>query len=329
MPYAIMRFKKRKQGAVGSCRAHNERTKKAYLSNAKIDPGRSKDNYHVGTPPDMTYAKMCRRRFDETGARPKRADAVWLVETLVTASPEFIKALPAEEEIEYFERAYRFLASEVGEANIVSAVVHKDETTPHMHLCFVPVTRDGRLSAKDILGNQKSLSGWQDRFHEAMSERWPELQRGISAMVTHRSHLPVWLFKSAERLDAQLADVSALIGGASVFSYKKQNEEAQRLLREWMPEAQKFTAQIKTLDGEIASLRKAKKDLSENQSWREQCLESELDEMRKRLDRASVEFRKLRDQMGKQKSLLDKIPDSVKEECIQRAEKKNREEPER
>ena len=46
----------------------------------------------------------------------------------------------------------------------VSAVVHMDEKTPHMHLCFVPLTEDGRLCAKEIIGNKKKLTWWQDEF---------------------------------------------------------------------------------------------------------------------------------------------------------------------
>lgn len=65
---------------------------------------------------------------------------------------------------EYFNRAFDFLKERVGEENIISAVVHMDEKTPHLHLCFVPLTKDKRLSAKEILGNKKSMIRWQDDF---------------------------------------------------------------------------------------------------------------------------------------------------------------------
>ena len=61
----------------------------------------------------------------------------------------------------YFAMALDFIAERVGKQNILSAVVHMDEKTPHMHLCFVPITPEGKLSAKYFLGNQKSLSEWQ------------------------------------------------------------------------------------------------------------------------------------------------------------------------
>ena len=52
---------------------------------------------------------------------------------------------------------------------IISAVVHMDEKTPHMHLSFVPLTEDGRLCAKEIIGNKKKLTQWQDAFWEQIS----------------------------------------------------------------------------------------------------------------------------------------------------------------
>ena len=70
-----------------------------------------------------------------------------------------------------------------------------------MHLCFVPITKADKLSAKTMLGNQKSLSEWQTAYHAHMSARWPELERGESYMITRRKHIPTWLFKLGGRLD--------------------------------------------------------------------------------------------------------------------------------
>lgn len=46
------------------------------------------------------------------------------------------------------------------------ATVHLDEKTPHMHFGIVPITQDGRLSAKEVIGNKKALTEFQDRFNE-------------------------------------------------------------------------------------------------------------------------------------------------------------------
>ena len=75
------------------------------------------------------------------------------------------------EQKEYFTRALDFIKHEVGEHNIISAIVHMDENSPHMHLCFTPITQDKRLSAKEIIGNKPKLIEWQDRFHAYISQR--------------------------------------------------------------------------------------------------------------------------------------------------------------
>ena len=194
MPYAILRFQKRKAGGVAACERHNERKKEAYKSNPDIDVGRSKDNYHLVKPPRYTYKKEINRMVAEAGCKVRK-DSVMMVETLITASPEFMNSLPPEEQKAYFQTALDFISERVGKKNILSAVVHMDERTPHMHLCFVPITPDDKLSAKCILGNQKSLSEWQTAYHERMSTRWNELERGQSSMETKRKHIPTWLYK--------------------------------------------------------------------------------------------------------------------------------------
>ena len=195
MPYAILRFQKRKAGGVSAIARHNERKKEAYMSNPDINLARIKDNYHLVRPP-TTYRKEINRLIEQAGCKV-RCDSVVMVETLITASPDFMSALSPPEQREYFERAFTFISEKIGQQNIISATVHMDKKTPHMHLSFCPITKDNKLSAKLILGNQAQLSKWQTDFHKHMSARWPELERGVSSMITKRKHIPVWLFKQA------------------------------------------------------------------------------------------------------------------------------------
>lgn len=169
-----------------------------------------------------------------------RKDSVMMVETLITASPEFMNSLPPEEQKAYFAMALDFIAERVGKQNILSAVVHMDEKTPHMHLCFVPITPEGKLSAKYFLGNQKSLSQWQTAYHERMSARWNELERGQSSMITGRKHIPTWLFKLGGRLDKQYEEIVAALSDINAFNAGKKRDKALSLLSAWLPEAEKF-----------------------------------------------------------------------------------------
>jgi len=258
MAYAILRFQKKKSGGVSACYAHNERKKEAYKSNPDIDTTKRSDNYHFVLP-KQTYLRETRRLIKEAGCRT-RSNSTVMVETLITTSHEFMLALKPHQQREYFNRALEFVESRVGKNNIISAVVHMDEKTPHMHLSFCPITPDKRLSAKAILGNQAQLSKWQTDFHNHMSKRWTELERGISSMITKRKHIPLSLFKAAERLDKQFSEVSTALNGINPLNAKKKRDNAMKVLEQWMPEAVKFTVRIKEIDKYVKSLEQAEKE---------------------------------------------------------------------
>lgn len=227
MPYAILRFQKRKAGSVAACERHNERKKEAYKSNPDIDMERSKHNYHLVPPPRYTYKKEINRMVQAAGCKVRK-DSVMMVETLITASPEFMNSLPPEEQKAYFAMALDFIAERVGKENILSAVVHMDEKTPHMHLSFVPLTEDGRLCAKEIVGNKKKLTQWQDRFWEHMVKKYPDLERGESASETGRDHIPPRVFKEMTRLTKQKAKLEDCFQ-ASMRSMPKEKQQKSAL----------------------------------------------------------------------------------------------------
>ena len=164
--YAIMRFAKYKGPEIGNIEAHNERTKEKYASNPDVDISRSKYNFHL-IEPERKYRVEAERQIEEAGCRT-RSDNVRVVEALVTATPEFFQGKKKSEIRAYFQEALNFLQQNQDPKTIISAVVHMDEKTPHMHLSFVPLTADGRLSAKEIVGNKKKLTQWQDKFWEHM-----------------------------------------------------------------------------------------------------------------------------------------------------------------
>lgn len=318
MPYAILRFQKKKAGAVAACERHNERKKGAYKSNPDIDMERSKDNYHIITPPKTTYRQEINRRIREAGAKARK-DSVFLVETLITASPEFMHSLSKEEQREYFERACDFLAGRIGKHNIISAVVHMDEKTPHMHLSFCPITEDGRLNAKSILGNQKNLSRWQTDFHECMSDRWQELERGKSSMETKRKHIPTWLFKLGGRLDKQHEDILKALSDINAFNAGKKRDEAVKLLKEWMPETDRFANEVLKIRDYLAYTKKTAEIQKQNAGyWKKEAGSKDME-----LAKAHAAIRELESIARKQKKILEKIPPELLKE-IRTAEKGGR-----
>ena len=320
MPYAILRFQKRKAGGVAACERHNERKKEAYKSNPDIDMERSKNNYHLIAPPKYTYKKEINRMVAEAGCRTRK-DSVMMVETLITASPEFMNQLPPEEQKAYFQTALDFISERVGKQNILSAVVHMDERTPHMHLCFVPITPDNKLSAKAILGNQKSLSEWQTAYHERMSSRWNQLERGQSSMETKRKHVPTWLYKLGGRLDKQYEEIVSALSDINAFNAGKKRDKALDLLSAWLPDVEKFSKEIGKQQAYIDSLKERIGQESDYAGrMRDEKYEQELKVQK--ANQKIFELQRTNEQMGR---LLSKIPPEVLEELQRTGRNKSRE----
>ncbi len=251
--YAILRFAKYKGPEIGQIETHDERTKEKYASNPDVDTSRSHLNFHL-VAPDCKYRTEAERQIAAAGCRTRK-DSVRVVEALVTASPEFFKGKKRAEVRAYFEEALRFIERHQSKDTIISAVVHMDEKTPHMHLSFVPLTADKRLSAKDIVGNKKKLTWWQDQFWKHMVKKWPDLERGESASKTGRTHIPPRLFKEAAHLNRQWEMLMKLLGEVNPLNAKKKSAELATLLEQYIPGVERMQTQMRKYDAAYRALR--------------------------------------------------------------------------
>ena len=247
--HAILRFEKRKAGSAGALEAHHERTKEQYASNPDIDTSRSRENFHI-IRPTQKYRREIDSRIKAAGCRTRK-DSTMFVDTLITASPEFFTGRSRQEVQAYFTEAAAFMERKVGRGNIFSAVVHMDEKTPHLHLCFTPITKDGRLSAKEILGNRAQLSKWQDKFHAHMRKAFPALQRGESALVTKRKHIPTWLFKQSIDLTRQQRAIEKAISEIGVLNAGKKRDEVLELVGPYFSRLEQHLGQMQKYQATI------------------------------------------------------------------------------
>ena len=319
MAYAILRFSKRKAGGVAGADRHNERKKQSYKSNPDIDLERIKDNYHLVEPPG-TYKAAYTGMIKEAGCRV-RSDSVVMVETLITASPEFITVLSKEKQKEYFTHALDFLSREVGKEHIISAVVHMDEKTPHMHLSFCPITEDGKLSAKIIIGDRKRLEKWQDDFHAHMSGFYPSLERGLSSRITHRKHIPTYLYKQAQRLETAHDEIIRAVKDIGVFNAGKKRDEALAVLERHIPDMTRFTAQIQRTDKYISELEKDKACIKGLLTEKTETMGKQLEEANTRIFLMENDLRHMRTQQRKYEKVLEQLPLDIREKALK---KKNR-----
>ena len=290
--YAILRFAKYKGPEIGHIESHNERTKEKYASNPDIDTSRSHLNFHLVSP-ERKYRAEAEKQIAEAGCRT-RSDSVRVVEALVTASPEFFKGKKKSEVKAYFTVALDFIQKHRSKDTIISAVVHMDEKTPHMHLCFVPLTEDKRLSAKEIVGNKKKLTWWQDEFWKHMVGKYPNLERGESASETGRTHIPPRLFKEAVHLNRMKDQIIAILNDSNPFNKKSKAEELETLLDKYVPgvetmrtKLKKYDKTYKELTAENAELEKELNSASRESIQKKLEIQrklSELDELRRTVD---------------------------------------------
>ena len=296
--YAILRFAKYKGPEIGHIEAHNERAKEKYASNPDVDTARSHLNFHLVTP-ERKYRAEAEKQIAKAGCRT-RSDSVRVVEALVTASPEFFKGKKRSEVKAYFTEALDFIKQNQNPETIISAVVHMDEKTPHMHLCFVPLTEDKRLSAKEIVGNKKKLTWWQDEFWKHMVKKYPDLERGESASETGRTHIPPRLFKEAVHLSRMKDQIMAILNDSNPFNKKSKAEELEALLDKYIPGVEIIRTKLKKYD-------KTYKELIEENAE----LEKKLSSTSKESVRKKLEISQKLNELDELRHTVDAIPNEV------------------
>ena len=313
--YAILRFAKYKGPEIGRIEAHDERTKTEYASNPDVDTSRSRLNFHL-VKPLRSYRAEAEKQIAEAGCRARK-DSVRVVETLITASPEFFQGKKPREVKEFFEYALEFIQSKQSSETIISAVVHMDEKTPHMHLCFVPLTEDKRLSAKDIIGNKKKLTQWQDEFWKHMVKKYPDFERGESASETGRTHIPPRLFKEAVRLNRQKDKIAQLLSAITPLNAKKKSAEIESILTDYIPSVEKLMTRMKKANSAVKEL---KKEIA--------ALEQEVDSSKASVQRQLELARKLQEFEALQQTVQDledeiaAIPPEIREKYNAKTERK-------
>ena len=178
MSYLVLHMDKFKKEAIRGIQSHNRRERESH-SNPDIDYDRSAANYELHEVASSNYAEAIQNRIDELLlVKAVRKDAVRMCGLIVTSDKAFFDGLTPEETRRFFEESKAFLTEFVGAENVVSAMVHMDEKTPHMHFLHVPVTPDGRLNANKIY-TRKSLRKLQSGLPAHLQSRGFVIERGV------------------------------------------------------------------------------------------------------------------------------------------------------
>lgn len=193
--YGIIRMQKFHKDAILGIQKHNQREGEN-SKNKDIDSSRTMLNYDFVNEDKIKYHEEIKKMTATRVKRKIRNDAVLVAEFFVSASPEYMHAMSQDEQRKYFEASLDHIAGKYGQQNILYAVVHNDEATPHMHVGFVPITEDRRLAAKEYFHGKTKIRRIQDDFHNYMNKRGYDIERGEPSELEHKS---VHEFKKQER----------------------------------------------------------------------------------------------------------------------------------
>ncbi len=197
MSYAIVRNEKLTRDEAKGRYVHNERKTKGH-TNKDIDPERTHLNYYFKRN-ELSYIKEFDKLRTEKDLKGYiKSNSIIMCEMIFTSEKEFFENVGEQETKRYFEESYRFICNykNLGEENIISAVVHLDEGVPHMHLIFVPVvhTKDkeendiDKVCSKEFWKGRDSYRTLQNNFYEYINSKGFELERGIEVEQTGAKH---------------------------------------------------------------------------------------------------------------------------------------------
>ena len=197
MSYAIIRNDKLTRVDAQGSYIHNDRRSKGH-SNKDIDPTRTHLNFYCKKN-ELTYIKefdKMKKEYDLKGTI--RSNSIIMCEMMITSDNAFFDKIGLEETKRYFKESYKFVCNynNLRERNIISATVHLDETTPHMHLMYIPVvhTKDkegkyiDKICCRDFWKGRDSYRNLQNAFHKYITSKGFDLERGLPVEETGAKH---------------------------------------------------------------------------------------------------------------------------------------------
>lgn len=294
--FCVMNIQKRKKTDIGGIQKEATRTAAEY--NNQVQPGM--DIFNVNLIQSNNWMQDIQAEIDQAGAKT-RSNSVVALDAIYTASGDFFKGKSNEENDQFFRDCLEFHQRKFG--HVISAVIHYDETTPHLHILSVPLTQDGRLSAREIVGNRANLSRMQTEFFEQVGKEYG-LERGIQMdgqekkrRITAQEHK---LREVTAEKQKQLEEL-----GAIKHSKQSARERATRA-REQAEQQQAENNRLRLVESKIRS-----------NMERQQTTARQLAEMNQK---TRQELRKTKEQLEALKGYLDKAEQRELEELYKQNE---------
>lgn len=272
--FCVMNIQKRKRNDVSGIQKEATRTATEY--NNRVQPGM--DIFNVNLIQSNNWMQDIQAEIDQAGAKT-RSNSVVALDAIYTASGEFFKGKSNEENDQFFRDCLQFHQRKFG--HVISAVIHYDETTPHLHILSVPLTQDGRLSAREIIGNRANLSRMQTEFFEQVGKEHG-LERGIQMdgqekkkRITAQEHK---LREVTAEKQKQLEELDAI-----KHSKQSARERATRA-KEQAEQQQAENSRLRTIEGQIRDRMEQEQATAEQLTELNQKTRQELEQTKKNLE---------------------------------------------
>lgn len=249
MSYAIVRNEKLTRVEVNGKGTHNDRKAKNH-TNKDIDTTKTHLNYYIKEN-ELTYTKEFDKYIKENNVQGHlRSNSIIMCQMIFTSDQVFFDKIGEKETKRYFDECYKFICNykNLGEKNIISAVVHLDEGVPHMHLMFVPVVhtkdKDGndidKICARDFWKGRDSYRKLQDAYFNHVKSKGFDLERGMFVEDTDRKHYTIEEYKKItnyentkkilKEIKLEIPEVPA-INEISKFSIKRDEKILKEIIK--------------------------------------------------------------------------------------------------
>lgn len=272
--FCVMNIQKRKRTDISGIQKEATRTATEY--NNQVKPGMNTDN--VNLIQSNNWMQDIQDEINRAGAKT-RANSVVALDAIYTASGDFFKGKSNEECNQYFRDCLQFHQRKFG--HIVSAVVHYDETTPHLHILSVPLTHDGRLSAREIVGNRANLSRMQTEFFEQVGRGYG-LERGVQMDGQEKKkHISAqeWQLRQVKQEKAREEEELEAIKHSKQSARKRATRA-----REQAEQQQAENSRLRTVEGQIRDRMEQEQTTAEQLTELNQKARQELKQVKKQLE---------------------------------------------
>lgn len=301
--YAVVHMMKIKSGAVGGIQSHNNREHEP-KTNPDVDMSRSEDNYDL--IPCDNYKRSIKEKMSNLveSSRAVRKDAVVVCNFIVTSDNETMEALGADRQRKFFQDSVKWFSDRYGADRVLNATVHMDETTPHLHIGVMPITQDGRLSAKAIF-TKTEMKAIQTEFARDVGEKYG-LERGVEG--SERTHLSEARFKEQKALE--MANEHGAIA-----------QELQIIAEDCKQELSEATRSLETVKQELSAMQD-RKDTLQGEIERLEAIDKQTKvRVHEALEKQKPVLLDLQKRISEAKSELSVIETAVKEKKVEGAEK--------